>query len=423
MSGRASSGDAPRVAFRTLGCKVNRVESDSAAAALLSAGMEIVSEDRAQVVVVNTCTVTGEADAKARKAVRRALKAPGAPIVVVTGCLAALDADGLRALGERVVVTADKNALAATVADLLGRRVDPYPPSGPIRSGSAFRTRAMLKVEDGCDNFCTYCIVPHARGNPRGVALSAVLAEAAGLVASGVREIVLTGINIGRYRDAETGADLAALIEGVAAVGVERVRLSSIEPPDLDDRLLSVLGGLPSVCPQLHVPLQSGSDAVLSAMNRSYTAAEYAERVAAARDAIPGLALTSDVIAGFPTETDEQHAQTCALAELVGFSRLHVFRYSARVGTPAATLEQHRPEVIAARAQELRELSDALHDRYLASTLPRDEEVLVETVDGKTVTGTTRDYLRVRLPLSDARPGDVRRCRITAAYVAAGRRR
>lgn len=394
------------VAFRTLGCKVNRVESESIAAELLGRGARVVEECDADVVVINTCTVTSEADAKARKAVRHSLRLAQEPVVVVTGCLAALDAPALEALGQRVVVEADKAQVAARVAQV--RRASSLPAAPRVvRRGEAFRTRVSLKIEDGCDNFCSFCIVPYARGVPRGEALSGVVAEAGALVEAGVREIVLTGINLGRYRDSATGADLADLICGVAATGIARLRLSSIEPPDLTPRLLAVLADTPAACRQLHIPLQSGSDAVLSAMGRAYTAAEYRALVTAARDALPGLTLTTDVIAGFPTETAEHHAQTLGFIESIGFSKLHVFRYSERPGTPAAAMPQLAPQVRAARAAALRERGERDRRMFLASHLGTEVEVLVETLENDIATGTTRDYVRVALPGTGLARGDM----------------
>lgn len=383
-----------RVAFRTLGCKVNQVESEAAAAALVGVGAEVVSEEAADLVVVNTCTVTGEADAKARKAVRHALNLPARPLVVVTGCLASLDADGLRALDRRVIVEADKVVLAARVAGLLGMEE----PAGRSAAGGVFRTRAMLKVEDGCDAFCTYCIVPHARGVPRATPLAELVREAERLVADGVAEIVLTGVNIGRYQDG--GADFAALVERVAATGIGRLRISSIEPLDLDERLLGVLADTGALQPHLHVPLQSGSDRVLAAMNRTYDTAAYAERIGAARAVIPGLAVTTDVLAGFPTETAEEAAETRAFCERIGFAKLHVFRYSVRPGTPAADMPQVHPEERASRAQALRATGDRLRDEYVSSRVGGHADVLVERVreeaDVRIAEGTSGDYLKVR---------------------------
>ena len=394
------------VAFRTLGCKVNRVESETIAAELLGGGARIVDEAQADVVVINTCTVTGEADAKARKAVRHALRGAAEPFVVVTGCLAAIDAPALEALGERVIVEADKSRVASRVAHARRVELTPVAPA-VVRAGGEFRTRASLKIEDGCDNFCSYCIVPYARGVPRGEALSYIVAEAAALVEASVCEIVLTGINIGRYRDSATDADLADLIIAVAATGVPRLRLSSIEPPDLTPRLLDTLARTPAVCRQLHVPLQSGSDVVLSAMGRTYTTREYAGFIETARGLLPGLTLTTDIIAGFPTETDAQHAETLAFVESVGFSKLHVFRYSPRPRTPAAALEQVDPTVRSRRAEELRDLGGRLRGEFLAAHVGLPVEVLVESAEDSEATGTTRDYVRATLPGTGLARGDV----------------
>lgn len=396
------------VAMRTLGCKVNRVESEDIAADLLGRGAVLVAEEFADVIVINTCTVTGEADAKARKAVRQALAAESRPVVVVTGCLAAIDAAALSALDSRVVVEADKERVAASVADLLALPDrDTHPASGITRTGDAFRIRVQLKVQDGCDCFCTYCIVPHARGLPRSVALHTVAEKTRDLVASGVTEIVLTGINLGRYRDGD--ADLASVVETVAAQGVARLRLSSIEPLDIDDRLLSVLASTPAACAHLHVPLQSGSDRVLEAMGRGYTLDQFESRIAAARVAIPGLAVTTDVIAGFPGESEHDAAETLEAVERVGFSRLHVFRYSARAGTPAASMtEQVSPETKAARAAALRELDYRLRESFASERIGSSVEVLVERISDTIAEGTTRDYLKVRFGSgTELRQGDL----------------
>lgn len=404
------------VAFRTLGCKVNRVESEDIAADLLGRGAVLVAEDEAAVVVVNTCTVTGEADAKARKAVRQALSAAGGPVVVVTGCLAAVDAQALEAIDERVVVEADKQRVADRVAELLDLGVGHGGVvEHPVRAGEGFRTRAMLKVEDGCDVFCAYCIVPYARGVPRSVGLGDAVAQARALVSAGVREIVLTGINLGRYRDPESGAALPALVSAIAHTGVARLRLSSIEPPDLTDELLAVLADTPAACAHLHVPLQSGSDAVLAAMRRTYTVAEYLARIDAARAALPGIAVTTDVIAGFPGETEDQAAETLAVVERVGFTKLHVFRYSARPGTPAAEMPQVDPRVRARRAEALRDLDAVLASRFSARRVGAITEVLVEQVRGEIAEGTTREYLKVRFEDRGAQPGDLVDVRIDSA--------
>jgi threonylcarbamoyladenosine tRNA methylthiotransferase MtaB len=264
-----------------------------------------------------------------------------------------------------------------------------------------------VKVQDGCDNRCAYCIVPDARGVPRSVPAEYVVARVAGLHASGTAEVVLTGVNIGTY-GAEGAPDLAALVKLVAATGVRRIRISSIEPPDLSERLLEVLAALPAVAPHLHVPLQSGCDRTLAAMGRRYDTASYACRLSLARDALPGLAVTSDVIAGFPGETDEDFAASAGFIEACGFAKLHVFRYSRRSGTPAATApDQVTPAVKAVRARTLREMSGRFERAHANARAGQPAMLLVEAVRDGCARGTTEDYLRVSAESPGARAGDL----------------
>ncbi len=426
------------VALKTLGCKVNRVESEDIAADLLGRGVQLVGEEHAAVVIVNTCTVTGEADAKARKAVRHALNARSNPVVVVTGCMAAISRASLEALGERVVVEVDKDAVVWRVAEALERVGDgdiagvgvatPAAAASGAHGGSAFRTRAMVKIEDGCDAFCSYCIVPYARGGPRPTPLTKIEADAAGLVSRGVREIVLTGVNLGRYDD--RGRTLADVVSAVASSGIERLRLSSIEPLDLTERLLATMAELPAVCAHLHVPLQSGSDAVLQRMARRYTAGEFTQAVGLARAALPGLAVTTDVIAGFPGETDADAQATLDVCRATGFARLHVFRYSEREGTPAVSMPGRvDAEVRAARAAALRELDAELQSGFARAHGGTVVEVLVERVarsgaNGTLATGTARDYLKVEVECErEAGIGDLVTAEVTDVHVTPARAR
>jgi len=390
--------DALSVAVRTLGCKVNQVESETIVADLLGRGAHLSEENTAAVVVINTCTVTGDADKKARKAVRHALSLPQNPVVVVTGCLAAVDAPALHALDERVVVEADKSAVPGRVAAALGI-ASGAPTRTVLRAGQGFHTRVMLKVEDGCDNRCTYCIVPDARGVPRAEPLDALLAQVRDLAQAGVGELVITGINVGRYSDPVTGADLAELLSALATAGIGRLRLSSVEPPDLGGRLLATMASLPGFCPHLHVPLQSGSDRVLARMGRTYTSQEFLGWISAAREAIPGLTVTTDVLVGFPGETAEDAERTLEVCRRAGLSKLHVFRYSSRPGTPAAAMPDRVPaEIIATRAERVRALGRELRFAWLDTLVGTRLEVLVERIaeDGS-AEGTTPQYARVRI--------------------------
>ncbi|MDO8879971.1 MAG: MiaB/RimO family radical SAM methylthiotransferase [Coriobacteriia bacterium] len=403
-------GETLGVAVRTLGCKVNQAESDAIASALAASGTIAAAEDDARVVVINTCTVTGEADHKARKAIRHALGLPGAPTVVVTGCLAAIDPVGVASLGDRVIVEPAKDRVAARVAAILGT-TDLQVVTRGGASGLS-RTRVQVKVQDGCDTFCAYCIVPYARGVPRSVPAAEVVGRVRELVEAGVAEVVLTGINIGRY-DAD-GVTLPGLVEAVASTGVPRLRLSSIEPGDVSEELLAVAASTSAFCRHLHIPLQSGSDVTLAAMARPYDAGTYAEVLARVRAVLPGVALSSDVMVGFPGESPSDDEESRAFVDSVGFARLHVFRYSARAGTPAAERADQVPaSVKAERASAMRATGTAGAARFLACAVGSHVEMLVERVvtgdrDATLVAeGVTREYLRVRTSSESARPGDL----------------
>jgi threonylcarbamoyladenosine tRNA methylthiotransferase MtaB len=389
--------ETPRVAIRTLGCKVNRTESEALAETLLARGV-VLSEDEtgADLVVVNTCTVTGEADAKARKAARHALAASDGP-VVITGCLAALDAEGLCALSPRVIVEPDKSRIGDAVLDLVGRGCG-QAVARPVRSGPGFRTRPMVKVQDGCDRRCAYCIVPDARGLPRSVPAADVIERVRALAAAGAPEVVLTGINVGGYSDGPEVPDLAALVSLVADLGVGRVRISSIEPLDLTPRLLATLAASARIVPHLHIPLQSGCDATLEAMGRGYDTAAYAETLRLAREALPGLSVTTDVIVGFPGETDHDFDASLDFIEACGFSKLHVFRYSRRAGTPAAArVDQVPARVIGDRAASMRALGDRLAQAHASALVGGRTAVCIERTEGDRGWGMSDASLRAEV--------------------------
>ena len=408
------AADAPRVALRTLGCKVNRTESEALAEALSgTCAVMMDAADGADVVVVNTCTVTGEADAKARKAVRHALGTGAA--VVVTGCLAAVDPHGLEALGPRVIVEPDRLTLPSTVARVAGVTLaaGKTKSARPVPRG---RTRVMVKVQDGCDHRCSYCIVPDARGLPRSVPAAEVVERVEMLAAAGVPEVVLTGVNLGKYHDPRGVPDIGTLLRAVMATSVTRVRISSIEPLDLDARLLEALASTTKLVPHLHVPLQSGCDRTLGEMGRGYTSADYCCVLDRARAALPGLSVTADVIAGFPGETDSDFAESLAFVERVGFTRMHVFRYSPRAGTPAASrADQVPPAVKAARALALRDASDRSCHEHAKGQVGSTVTACVERVTGGRARGTADDSLAFETDAGTLHSGDVVRLRIEAA--------
>lgn len=380
-----------RIAYLNLGCRVNRVELDSIAAELEGMGCVRVSPEEAEAIVVNSCAVTGEAQAKTRKAIRHAAALPQAPRVIATGCAVSLFCDEIASLGKNVIVELDKTRVASRVFLELGREIPACTPA--VRTGitATGRTRPGIKVQDGCDNRCTYCIVWKARGPARSRSAAKVVEMVQDAIEHGAAEVVLTGINLGRYQDDDGG--VATLLERIMReTDIRRVRLSSIEPPDIDDALLRVMADSAGrVAPYLHVPLQSGCDTTLRHMGRTYDSASYREVVSRAREALPDLALCCDVIVGFPGETDADFEQSLAFCEEMGYAHMHVFRYSPRPGTPAAARTDQVPAPIkAARAARMRELSELSRTSCMQARVGKHELVVVQDA-GLGVTGGLYD--------------------------------
>lgn len=396
-----------------LGCKVNRVESDSMQAAFLARGHELSALEDAAVVVVNTCTVTGEAEKKTRKAVRRALREAPEAIVVVTGCAASISPDVFSEMdADRVVVEPDKSAALDAALDALSpdERIWAGPEQeadAALRMGSHFPTRVGIKVQDGCNNACTYCIVHVARGRAWSRPADQVVAEAVAYAKAGVKEIVLTGINLGSYcdgdkRDSESlrlAGLLRRLLEetaGVAEGPDVRFRVSSVEPRDVDDDFVRVLSESQGrVCRHLHLPLQSGSSRVLKEMARPYDAPRFAALVAKLRESVPELSLTTDIIVGFPGETEEDFQETLSMVEVCRFSKVHAFPYSRREGTPAAARpDQVSPEVKSERMARLAKAEAASRAADIAFREDGLEWVLVEE-GGR---GMTESHYEIEVP-------------------------
>ena len=377
----------PFVSVVNLGCRVNRVESDRITADLARLGCCLVDQEDADLIVINTCAVTGEAEAKTRKAVRHALGLPRNPLVLVTGCVVNLHAGELTALSDRVIAEPSKIDVAARAARALGiegrsahpTEIDPHDLAGLLG-----RSRLGIKIQDGCNNRCSYCIVWKARGPERSVPVESVLAQVREAEAAGIPEVVLTGVNLGAYDGADAHdahVEIDELLDRILTqTGIGRVRLSSIEPMDVSRRLIERMAAAgPRVAPFLHLPLQSGCTATLKRMRRPYTAEEFAETAAMIRELLPDIALSCDVIVGFPGETDAEFEESRAFCEQTGFSRMHIFRYSARPGTPAATApDQVEPVVMAERAAALRELADASASHDARSRIGCTERVVLE---------------------------------------------
>lgn len=406
-----------RVAYQTLGCKVNQYETEKIREALERAGFVTVPfSSVADVYVVNTCSVTAVADSKSRAAVRKALRTNPDAYVVVSGCYAELEPVQIEQIGgvDLVVPNADKDSIPERIAIRFGvgpRSQIPYPESQIARPRT--RTRAVVKVQDGCDQFCSYCVIPYARTDRRSRRVDDVRAELEALAQFGYREIVLAGIRLGSYEDG--AARLPQLIRMAESVhGVERIRLSSIEPWEVDNDLLDAMRS-PRVCRHLHIPLQSGSDEVLRRMNRPYNAQRYRETVDRVRQAIPGVGITTDVIVGFPGETDRNFAETCAMIEDIDFSRLHVFRYSARRRTAAADLpDQVDAETKKQRAEKLARLGKHAMTRFAESQVGKTLQVLVESeIRPKRLSGFADNYVEVTFAGEPALKGRIVGVRIT----------
>jgi threonylcarbamoyladenosine tRNA methylthiotransferase MtaB len=396
-------------AVKFLGCKVSQADAMIARRALLAAGHAEAAEDEAELHVINTCCITSEAEAKSRQAVRRSLKS--ADHVLVAGCAVNLNSRQFREIDERVsafVGTAEEVAGAMVAGlgacvdlehDVLARSA-PQTRSFAPQTRTSDRTRGFIKIQDGCDCHCAYCIIPTVRGSARSRPASAVLAEARRRVEQGQPEMVMTGISVGDYRDAEHGLELGELMVEVAQVpGVERVRLSSVEVIHVKDSLLTALATEPKVCPHLHVPMQSGDDEVLSAMGRHYDAAEYLEAIQALKRAVPHVNVTTDVIVGFPTETEAAFQRTLDAVDAAGITKVHTFSYSPRPGTKAEQLgDRIPPQEKKRRSQTLRGLSEVRSRHHRAAMLGGTETVLIDKVADTQCSGYTADYTRCYLP-------------------------
>ncbi|MDT7910052.1 MiaB/RimO family radical SAM methylthiotransferase [Thermus sp.] len=401
-----------RAAFRTLGCKVNQVETEALLGFLKALEPEVVPVEAggADLVVINTCAVTTTAEADARKEIRRARRHNPEAFIVVTGCYAELAPEEVEALGaDAVVPNARKAELPKVILERFGLPSDPIttPPNEFWGAGERgllnSRVRAFLKVQDGCQAGCAYCIIPRLRGKERHRDYREALAEAEALLRMGIKEIVLTGVRLGSYRGHPRG--LAGLVEDLYHLGA-RVRLSSIEPEDTGEELLRVIARYaPEVRPHLHLSLQTGSDRLLKLMGRRYDKAYYRALVQRAYELIPGFALTTDVIAGLPTETEEEHRETMAFLEELRPTRVHAFTYTPRPKTRAASMPQVPIEVRKRRTRELIALAQRLAEERIRPKLGGEVEVLVERRQGGFLLGHTPDYYEARLE-GQALPGE-----------------
>ena len=413
------------VAFHTLGCKVNQYDTQAMRERFEEAGFRTVDfEDRADVYVVNTCTVTGTGDKKSMQTIRRCHRNNPDAAIVVTGCLAQRAADELKLPGVRLVLGTQRRgevvqllaqALEQDCALIAVETLRQAPFEHLTVHAHEGHTRATMKIQEGCDRWCTYCIIPSVRGPIRSRPLDEIRAEAQSLAAAGFKEVVLTGIHLTSYGREQHGA--ITLLDAIRAVheveGIERIRLGSLEPVIVTGAFVQGIAAMPKVCHQFHLALQSGSDTVLARMRRRYTSGEFLMACAMLRGAFEDCALTTDVMTGFPGETEEEFAQTVDTCQRAGFARMHVFPYSEREGTKAAAMEGSVPRhVREERARRLIAVGRALERAALEGRVGRNDEVLVEEIDAQgRGMGYTGGYMRVHV--QGAQPGEIVRVRIT----------
>lgn len=409
------------VKFITLGCKTNFYESQAMAELFREAGYDIAESGTADIYVINTCTVTGTGAQKSRQHIRKARKENPNAVIAVTGCYAQTEPKAVEALGEADVIVGNsgrRDIVALCERALNGERISDCVNIMKERefeeialTPSQSRIRANIKIEDGCSNFCTYCIIPYARGPVRSRSMEKIEEEARLLAAHGYAEIVLTGIHIGSYgKDLNNGLSLTDVIETVCGVeGIKRVRLGSVEPMTITEEFVSRTRNLKNLCPQFHLSLQSGCDETLGRMRRHYTAAEYREAVRRLREAFPDASITTDLMVGFPGETDEEFEASYSFCREIGFMHMHVFKYSVRSGTVAAKMEnQVSEEVKEARSERMLALSEKMKKEFYDRFAGRRTEVLVEkrTRSGK-FHATTANYMDVYIDADESMEGKI----------------
>lgn len=390
----------------TLGCKVNSCESAAIEKRFLENGFTKADSENADLYIINSCSVTGTAVAKARHAASRFRRENPDGVIVLCGCFPQSypEEAGLKFDADIVVGNSDKDKIVDYVQNFIENRVKTVkinPLTREFSKGCSVpdedRTRAFIKIEDGCDRFCSYCIIPTARGRVRSLSYEDIREQAAACFADGHKEIVLTGINLGCYGQ-DLGLSLYDAVKAVSESGVPRIRLSSLEPEMITDELIEKLGEIPALCPHFHLSLQSGSDEILRKMNRKYTTEQYLHVVEKLREIFPECAITTDIIIGFPFESDEDFEQSVEFAKKIGFAKIHVFPYSLRKGTIAAEMPQIQPSVRTERSRLLMNIAEALEDEFLRSRRGKEGVVLIEKPQSELYSqGFTENYTPVRI--------------------------
>lgn len=402
-----------KIAFYTLGCKVNQADTASMENLFLRSGHQLVSFDgEADVYIINTCVVTNTGQRKSRQTIHRAIRKNPNALIVVTGCYPQTAAEEVKAIAgvDMIIGNQDRAQIVQLVEERLAhRQTDTLDAVHKLTASTAFeemaagditdKTRAFLKIQEGCNQFCTYCIIPYARGPLRSRSLESIRTETQRLINAGFKEIVLIGIHLGCYgKENPDGPTLYDAVKTVLDVpGVQRLRLGSLESVEVEPRLLTLMQEDARFCRHLHLPLQSGCDKVLQAMHRPYTTAKFKTLLADIKNRVPDIAITTDVIVGFPGETEADFETTCKFAESCGFSKMHIFPFSARKGTPAEKFAGAVTEAVKKeRADILGRIDETMHKAFLQAMVGQTAEVLFEQPAGEDYfEGLTGNYQRV----------------------------
>ena len=398
-----------KIAFITLGCKVNLYDTEAMAELFTEKGYEVVDfEEYADVYLINTCTVTNLGDKKSRQMIRRAKRINPNSVVVATGCYAQVASEEVAKIEGINIVIGTKNrseivetvenyvtenGVVNNVSDIMGEKE--FEPLQISRLTN--RTRAYIKIQEGCNRYCTYCIIPYARGPIRSRKPEEVVEEVKKLAENGFKEVVLTGIHVASYGLDLGNITLADIIEKVHSVdGIERIRFSSMEPLAIDNEFVARMSKLPKVCDHYHLSLQSGCNRTLKRMNRKYNAEQYAEACERLRNAFPNVAITRDIIVGFPDETEEDFKESLAFAERMKLDKIHTFPYSPKKGTPAAKMKnQISGDVKSQRSKEMIALSDKMNIDFLNNNIGKTVPVLFEDMENGFWQGHTTNYIKV----------------------------
>jgi threonylcarbamoyladenosine tRNA methylthiotransferase MtaB len=419
------------VAFHTLGCKVNQAETETVEGLFVKEGYKVVDfKEKADVYVINTCTVTHLGDRKSRQLIKQAHRRNPQAVIVAMGCYAQIDPDSVVEIeGVNLVIGTQNRSQIVKMVERVRNERQKVKLVGDIMEAQEFeeipvyeqqgRTRVSLKIQEGCQQFCSYCIIPYTRGPLRSRKMENIIEQVKKIEKAGFKEIVLTGIHLGMYGiDLGKEASLADVAETVANFqGIERVRIGSIDPMDISPQLIQTIKKEPKICNHLHIPLQSGDDWILSRMNRPYNRSEFAAVINTLRSEIPDIAISTDIIAGFPGEEEQHFQHTLEFCRNMNFMRMHIFKYSPRKGTVAAEMEkQILPQVKEERSKKLSALAGELALEYHKSLVGKILPVLFEqNVDMYRAQGLNEYYVKTIVPCRENLEGQIKSVKITAA--------